>query len=131
MKTLDEVPERVKERVRGCQWVHEDLRVWARRFGPAPEGGEEDTREAYVRGLCRRKAQWPERADADAAVVFLSSKACLPYLALCRDQTLEGSDWEPVWAWPTCQSAPRAPAACSTRSACAAGTTRPGFTVAW
>lgn len=99
MKTLDEVTERVKERVRGCQWVHEDLRVWARRFGPAPEEGEEDTREAYVRGLCRRKAQWPERADADAAVVFLSSKACLPYLALCRDQTLEGSDWEPVWAW--------------------------------
>lgn len=99
MKTLDEVTERVKERVRGCQWVHEDLRVWARRFGPAPEEGEEDTRKAYVRGLCRRKAQWPERADADAAVVFLSSKACLPYLALCRDQTLEGSDWEPVWAW--------------------------------
>lgn len=99
MKTLDEVPERVKERVRGCQWVHEDLRVWARRFGPAPEEGEKDTREAYVRGLCRRKAQWPERADADAAVVFLSSKECLPYLALCRDQTLEGSDWEPIWAW--------------------------------
>ena len=99
MKTLDEVTERVKERVRGCQWVHEDLRVWARRFGPAPEEDKEDTREAYVRGLCRRKAQWPERADADAAVVFLSSKACLPYLALCRDQTLEGSDWEPVWAW--------------------------------
>ena len=99
MKTLDEVPERVKERVRGCQWVHEDLRVWARRFGPAPEEGEEDSREAYVRGLCRRKALWPERADADAAVVFLSSKECLPYLALCRDQTLEGSDWEPVWAW--------------------------------
>lgn len=97
--TIAEVPARVKERIRGCQWTHEDLRVWSRVFGPAPDDGEPDTRKAYLRGLARRKCQWAERADAEAAVVFLSSKECLPYLKLCREDNLSGSDWEPVWAW--------------------------------
>lgn len=96
MIAIEDIPEQVKERVRGCQWVHEDLRVWTRTFGEADKETGEKT--VATRGLSRRKAQWPEAGTAEAAVTFLSSKACLDYLVLCREELGDG-DWEPVWAW--------------------------------
>lgn len=119
-----EIPERVKERIRGCQWQIQDLRAWRRRLGgdtgdgtglrmdaqglAAAGGGasatqpggtaDEGTGRWVSRKTLVRRCEWPERADAALAVEFLSREECLPYLRLCREELGE-TDWRPRFAW--------------------------------
>lgn len=112
-----EIPERVKERIRGCQWQIQDLRAWRRRLGGEVgdgingrgtsavqqdregTGGTDLEAERWAsRKTLVRKCEWPEDNDAAFAVEFLSREECLAYLKLCREELGE-TDWQPRFAW--------------------------------
>ena len=94
-----EVSERVKARLRGAQWVIEDLRASERTFR---DGEDEETgkpkEQIRKRVTLIRKCEWPEKMDAEEAVKYLASPACKEVLRLCGEE-LEGKDWEPRFAW--------------------------------
>lgn len=102
--------ERIKMLLSRRKWQIQELKL-KRTKTPTTVEGENGESEQTTQSICRkrvvRKCEFPEREEADNAVKFLTSDACLDYLRLCgaelnqavgeaEDAELE---WIPIQAW--------------------------------
>lgn len=102
--------ERIKMLLSRRKWQIQELKL-KRTKTPTTVEGENGEAEQTTQSICRkrvvRKCEFPEREEADNAVKFLTSDACLDYLRLCgaelnqavgeaEDAELE---WIPIQAW--------------------------------
>ena len=102
--------ERIKMLLSRRKWQIQELKL-KRTKTPTTVEGVDGEAEQTTQSICRkrvvRKCEFPEREEADNAVKFLTSDACLDYLRLCgaelnqavgeaEDAELE---WIPIQAW--------------------------------
>lgn len=105
-----QLSERIKMLLSRRKWQIQELklkRTKSQTAGKNKEGEDVLVDQSVSRKRVVRKCEFPEREEADNAIKFLTSDACLDYLRLCGaelNQTVgEDADaqieWVPIQAW--------------------------------